>query len=131
MKNKKYVTIYIFLLSIYLTTLAIGNRKYQFGDDLLLFKCDRCFWLRYFTSIIHSLYDSPGNDVPFHPGSGYANARLYFVNQLDKLTNVEFDRLNPTGSTCDFYDTILLFIRFLFIKKIVRNNQYKITNSCI
>ena len=50
-------------------------------------------------------------------------------NQLDKLTNVEFDRLNPTGSFAyvGFFAGTLFYclLGFYLLKKIVRNNQYK------
>ena len=73
----------------------------------------------------------PETNAPFHPpGSGYANAPfVYLFNQFDKLTNTQFDRLNPTGSFSFigyFVGTLFYcLVAFYLLKKIINHNKYK------
>tara|TARA_B000000532_G_scaffold236069_1_gene222056 strand:+ start:2483 stop:4021 length:1539 start_codon:yes stop_codon:yes gene_type:complete len=137
MKKKRNVFLYIFLLSILFKPLWLFEiNNISPSDDLSYWLHSSTIALDFDVNYIddHNLNHytiHPETNAPFHPpGSGYANAPfVYLFNQFDKLTNTQFDRLNPTGSFSFigyFVGTLFYcLVAFYLLKKIINHNKYK------
>lgn len=129
--SKTHFWVFFLLLSLLFKPLWLFEMKSMDpGDDL-------SYWLHSASLAIDGDLDyiedykinsevfHPVTNAPYHsPGSGFAAAPYVFIfNQIDKVNDNSFDRINPIGtySYLGFFTSTLFycFIGFYFLRKIV------------